>query len=115
MRSLITTHVLDTARGKPAVGVDVILESYTPTKEWKELARGKTDADGRIIDLLPESVTIVPGTYRLTFLIQEYFRSTGQEGFYPYIPVVFRLAGPVTHYHVPLLVSPYGYSTYRGS
>ena len=115
MKSPITTHVLDTTRGKPAVGVKVILEIYTPAKEWKELARGETNLDGRIMDLLHESTTIAAGTYRLTFLTEGYFHSVGQEGFYPYIPIVFILKEPVTHYHVPLLLSPFGYSTYRGS
>jgi len=115
MSSPITTHVLDTTRGKPAVGVKVILEVYTSAKEWKELARGETDADGRIMDLLNANVNVSAGMYRLTFLVEAYFRSVGQEGFYPSIPIVFTLKEPITHYHVPLLVSPFGYSTYRGS
>ena len=115
MKSPITTHVLDTARGRPAVGVHVILEVYTPSKDWKELARGETNIDGRVTDLLPESTQLTSGTYRLTFLTSAYFRSVGLEGFYPYIPVVFDLKEPNLHYHIPLLLSPYGYSTYRGS
>src|SRR5208282_3407362 len=109
MKSPITTHVLDISRGKPAVGIQVVLEVYTAAKEWKELARGETDADGRITDLLQENTSIRAGTYRLTFLTAGYFRSIGVEGFYPYIPVVFELKEPVTHYHVPLLLSPFGY------
>ena len=115
MKSPITTHVLDTTRGRPAVGVKVILEVYTAAKEWKELARSETDTDGRIMDLLHETVKLVAGTYRLTFLTEGYFHSNGQDGFYHYIPVVFELKDPVTRYHVPLLLSPFGYSTYRGS
>ena len=115
MKSLITTHVLDTARGTPAVGIKVVLEVYTASKEWKELARAETNTDGRIMDLLPESTKLSTGTYRLTFLTASYFRSVAVEGFYPYIYVVFELKEPITHYHIPLLLSPYGYSTYRGS
>ena len=115
MKSPITTHVLDTTRGKPAIAVKVVLEVYTAAKEWKELARGETNTDGRVPDLLHENTTLSAGTYRLTFLTAGYFRSIGVEGFYPYVPVVFELKEPITHYHVPLLLSPYGYSTYRGS
>lgn len=115
MKSPITTHVLDTSRGTPAVAIKVILETYTTSKEWKELARGETDTDGRIMDLLDVHTNIAVGTYRLTFLTSAYFKSIGVDGFYPYIYVVFELKEPITHYHVPLLLSPHGYSTYRGS
>jgi 5-hydroxyisourate hydrolase len=114
MKSPITTHVLDTSRGTPAVGIKVVLEVFTISKEWKELARAETDTEGRIMDLLPESTKLSSGTYRLTFLTAPYFRSVGAEGFFPYVYVVFELREPVAHYHVPLLLSPYGYSTYRG-
>ncbi|MBI1805511.1 MAG: hydroxyisourate hydrolase [Ignavibacteria bacterium] len=115
MNCPITTHVLDTTRGKPAVALKVLLEVYTELKEWKELARGETDADGRISDLLHPNTKLTTGTYRLTFLTASYFHSAGVEGFYPYVTVVFELSEPITHYHIPLLLSPYGYSTYRGS
>jgi len=115
MKSQITTHVLDTARGKPAVGMKVILEFCTPTKEWKELARGETNTDGRIMDFLHENTTIVAGMYRLTFLTDGYLRSVDVEGLYPYVPIVFEVKDPAQHYHVPLLLSPFSYSTYRGS
>jgi 5-hydroxyisourate hydrolase len=115
MKSPVTTHVLDTMRGTPAAGVKVILEMCTATKEWKELGRGETNTDGRIMDLLHERTKLSAGTYRLTFLTASYFKSIGAEGFYPHIPVVFEVKEPATHYHVPLLLSPYGYSTYRGS
>jgi len=115
MSSPITTHVLDTMRGTPAVGVKVVLETYTAAKEWKELGRGETNTDGRITDLLHEKTALSPGTYRLTFLTAGYFRSVGVEGFYPSVPVVFELREPVRAYHLPLLLSPFGYSTYRGS
>jgi 5-hydroxyisourate hydrolase len=115
MKSPITTHILDTTRGTPAVAVKVVLEIYTPSKEWKELARGETNTDGRIMDLLPETTTLSAGTYRLTFLTAAYFRSVGVDGFYPYVPVIFELKNPISNYHIPLLLSPYGYSTYKGS
>lgn len=115
MKSPITTHVLDTMRGKPAMALKVLLEVYTESKEWKELARGETDADGRISDLLHENTKLIAGTYRLTFLTAPYFHSIGVESFYPFVTVVFELKEPITHYHVPLLLSAYGYSTYRGS
>src|SRR5216117_501433 len=113
--SRITTHVLYTARGFPAVGLKVVLESLTAAKEWKELGRGETDTEGRISDLLHDNTMLPAGTYRLTFLTAAYFRSVGAEGFYPFVPVVFELKDPAAHYHVPLLLSPFGFSTYRGS
>lgn len=115
MKSPVTTHVLDLTRGKPAVALKAVLEVYTEAKEWKELGRGETGVDGRITDLLDEKTVLRAGVYRLTFLTGPYFRSAGVEGFYPSIPIVFELREPATHYHVPLLLSPYGYSTYRGS
>ena len=110
----ITTHVLDTARGRPAAGVPVVLEVESGN-DWKALGRGATDADGRIGQLLPGGATLAAGTYRLTFDTQAYFASQGIEGFYPQVSVVFIVRDPAQHYHVPLLLSPYGYSTYRGS
>ena len=115
MTSPITTHVLDTTRGKPAAGVKVTLEMQLNANEWKELARGETNTDGRISNLLPENAKLSAGIYRLTFLTSAYFKSIGIESFYPFIHVVFELKEPITHYHVPLLLSPFGYSTYRGS
>lgn len=115
MKSPITTHVLDTARGKPAVAVKAILEVYTESKEWKELGRGETNTDGRITDLLRGESRLDRGTYRLTFHTASYFRSVGSEGFYPFVCIVFELKEPGSHYHIPLLLSPFGYSTYRGS
>jgi 5-hydroxyisourate hydrolase len=115
MKSPITTHVLDVARGTPAVALKAILEVYTSAKEWKELGRGETNTDGRIPDLLSDGSKIAAGTYRLTFLTGPYFRSVGSEGLYPFVYVVFEVNEPSSHYHIPLLLSPYGYSTYRGS
>jgi 5-hydroxyisourate hydrolase len=109
----ITTHVLDTARGKPASGVPVVLE-IRGEDGWRELGRAETDGDGRA-RLLPEGAGLIPGTYRITFATAAYFRDQGVEGFYPEAAVVFDVRDAAQHYHVPLLLSPYGYSTYRGS
>jgi 5-hydroxyisourate hydrolase len=114
MTSPITTHVLDTAKGKPAAGVPVTLE-FQAQGNWKLLAQGSTDDDGRIRDLLPAETPLLAGTYRLTFETEAYFARTGVEGFYPNVPIHFRLQNPAEHYHVPLLLNPFGYSTYRGS
>jgi 5-hydroxyisourate hydrolase len=103
----ITTHVLDTARGRPAVGVPIVLESAA----GESLGAGVTDADGRLRDL----GTVEPGRYRLIFDTGAYFAAGGQDGFYPEVVVTFTVAQGEDHYHVPLLLNPYGYSTYRGS
>lgn len=110
----ITTHVLDTARGKPAAGVPIILE-FRSEHGWRELGRAATDADGRARNLLPEGTSLIPGTYRITFATAVYFHEQGIEGFYPEASIVFDVRDAAQHYHVPLLLSPYGYSTYRGS
>ena len=110
-RSPITTHVLDLARGKPAGGLAVSLHSRE-RGSWKELGRSKTDADGRVEDLLDPGAKLQAGAYRLVFETEAYFQGAG---FYPSITIEFQLADPAQHYHVPLLLSPYGYSTYRGS
>jgi 5-hydroxyisourate hydrolase len=112
--SAITTHVLDTARGRPASGVPVVLE-YESAGNWKEIGRGQTDADGRLKDLLPADFNLAAGTYRLTFDTSAYFSAQGAESFYPKVALTFIIKDAAQHYHVPLLLSPYGYSTYRGS
>lgn len=106
--SAITTHVLDVALGRPAVGVPVRLEAG-----GEVLAETVTGDDGRITDLGPG--TVAAGTYRLTFGTAAYFEATGQQGFYPEVSITFALTDPAEHYHVPLLLSPFAYSTYRGS
>jgi 5-hydroxyisourate hydrolase len=112
--SPITTHVLDTASGRPARQVAVVLAVKT-TRGWKALGNGKTNADGRIAKLLPSGARLTPGTYRMTFETGDYFRSLGSVGFYPEVTIHFEVRDPSQHYHVPLLLSPFGYSTYRGS
>ena len=113
--SKITTHVLDVARGRPAAGVAVTLEAQAGEGGWRVVGRGATDADGRLKDLLGADDALVEGVYRLTFETESYFASRGVETFYPQAAVVFRVGDAAAHYHVPLLVSPFGYSTYRGS
>ncbi|HEX7183073.1 MAG TPA: hydroxyisourate hydrolase [Thermoanaerobaculia bacterium] len=110
----ITTHVLDTSRGRPASGVPVVLEIRSGA-EWWEIGRGETDSDGRVRQLLPDRSLLSAGTYRLTFNVGKYFESRGVESFYPEASIVFVIRDAAQHYHVPLLLSPYGYSTYRGS
>ena len=114
----LTTHVLDTAQGTPAADIEVTLsvrgEAGTDSG-WRDLATRRTDSDGRISDLLPDVPTPEAGVYRLRFRLDEYHAKLPGGGFYPYADVVFRLTETDDHYHVPLLLSPFGYSTYRGS
>ncbi len=112
--SAITTHILDTSRGRPAHGVVVVLDSQSGDSH-RELGRGETDADGRLRTLLPQGAPIAAGVYRLTFHTAAYFKAIGVEGFYPEVTIAFEIKDPAQHYHVPLLLNPYGYSTYRGS
>jgi 5-hydroxyisourate hydrolase len=109
----ITTHVLDVSIGKPAAGVPVTLE-IQKAADWKELSRGATDSDGRLRHLLAPG-SLVKGTYRLTFETEPYFKSRKVEGLYPLIAIVFQVRNAKEHHHIPLLLSPFGYSTYRGS
>jgi 5-hydroxyisourate hydrolase len=111
--SPITTHILDTASGSPADGVPVTLE-HQGADGWSALAQGTTDDDGRVRDLLPAG-SLASGVYRITFDIDAYFQRRSIRGFYPHATIVFRVDNPDQHYHVPLLLSPFGYSTYRGS
>ncbi|HVT46042.1 MAG TPA: hydroxyisourate hydrolase [Thermoanaerobaculia bacterium] len=116
MMSGITTHVLDTSRGRPAVGVPVALEIGTDDGGWVIVGEGITDADGRLKTLVPEGVAVERATYRLIFRTGDYFQTIGVDSFFfPEIAIVFRIDGEMQHYHVPLLLSPYGYATYRGS
>lgn len=109
----ISTHVLDTALGRPAAGVEVVLEAADGTG-WRELARGVTDADGRVGALLPGGPPAA-GDYRLRFVTGDYFARGGQPVFYPEVEVRVRFAAAGGKFHLPLLLSPFGYSTYRGS
>ena len=110
---MITTHVLDTARGRPAAGVPVALERAMDDG-WELVGSGATDADGRLRDLVADGAAVADGRYRLSFDTGAYFRDRCEAAFYPEVAVVFTVAGD-EHHHVPLLLSPFGYSTYRGS
>ncbi|MGH9744817.1 MAG: hydroxyisourate hydrolase [Candidatus Acidiferrales bacterium] len=111
--SEITTHVLDVSVGQPAAGVPVTLEIES-AGNWKELSRGATDSDGRLRHLLVPG-SLVNGTYRLSFETKAYFKSRKVKGLYPEVAIVFQVRNAKEHYHIPLLLSPFGYSTYRGS
>ena len=104
----LSTHVLDTSRGRPAAGIRVSLQSTN----GGDFGEGVTDADGRIPSFAPERLG--SGDYRLRFDTASYFTQLGITGFYPEVVVTFTVEGD-EHYHVPLLLNPYGYSTYRGS
>ena len=113
--SPITTHVLDTALGKPAQGVPVILEvQQQPGGAWQEVGRGATDANGRLQTLLTPAA-FSAGRYRVTFETEPYFTAAGVRTFYPQVTVIFDVRNAAEHFHVPLLLSPHGYTTYRGS
>jgi 5-hydroxyisourate hydrolase / 2-oxo-4-hydroxy-4-carboxy-5-ureidoimidazoline decarboxylase len=111
--SQLTTHVLDTSRGKPGKSISVQLLQQSGN-DWTAIAQGITDAEGRITDLLPQETVLPTGTYKLKFETGTYFISLGVKGFYPQVEIQFMVSDQ-SHYHVPLLVSPFGYSTYRGS
>ncbi len=114
-RSPVTTHVLDLALGRPAAGIEVLLEKLDGENQWGKVGSGSTSNDGRVESLLVSGNRPEPGTYRLSFETGAYFRGTQRESFYPYVSVSFEVKNPDDHYHVPLLLSPYGFSTYRGS
>jgi 5-hydroxyisourate hydrolase len=110
----ITTHVLDTSAGKPGVGIAVKLE-VRRNDRWVTLAERQTDGDGRARDLMADGSRLDAGTYRITFATGAYFAARGVSAFFPEATVVFEVKDAAQHYHVPLLLSPFGYSTYRGS
>lgn len=112
--SQITTHILDTSIGKPAQGISIVLEQSIANGQWEELSKGKTNSDGRLPGLLADGVILNPGVYRLVFDTASYFKVTNTKGFYPKVTIEFEVTD-ASHYHVPLLLNPYGYSTYRGS
>jgi 5-hydroxyisourate hydrolase len=108
----ISTHILDVARGRPAQGVAVVLSRHDG-EGFREVARGVTNDDGRVKPLL-ESIP-GPGVYRIAFDVAPYFSKHGTEAFFPSVSIDFVAKTAGEHYHVPLLLSPFGYSTYRGS
>jgi len=113
--SAITTHVLDTALGRPAAGARVSLDRRDEDGRWTSLCEAETDQDGRARHLMPSGAPLMPGVYRLTFDTGRYFGLRSVPTLYPAVVIVFETVADQAHYHVPLLVSPFGYSTYRGS
>lgn len=111
--SQITTHILDTTKGKPAAGVIIILYRGG-NDEWKEMTRGVTNSDGRIPDLLSPNEILKEGIYKMRFETKDYFDKLQVQTFYPYVEIIFEIDS-TEHYHIPLLLNPFGYSTYRGS
>ena len=112
--SPITSHILDTACGCPATGIETSLE-FKDNGNWILLGKAASNKDGRLSNLLPDNHKLLAGCYRIKFETGKYFSDKQIEAFYPYVEVVFELSKPSEHYHIPLLLSPFGYSTYRGS
>lgn len=113
MKSPITTHILDTSLGKPAQGVNIRLERFGENG-FEEIGNGTTNEDGRVTDLLDHS-DFKNGTYRIHFEVAPYYAKLGQKTFYPSVSIDFIVDASDEHYHVPLLLNPFGFSTYRGS
>lgn len=111
--SRITTHVLDTSSGIPAAGIEVKLYGQSGNS-WNEIASGITNENGRIGDLISADAKLSSGTYKLSFETRKYFEKKAVVNFYPCVEIIFQIDGS-SHYHIPLLISPYGYTTYRGS
>jgi 5-hydroxyisourate hydrolase len=111
--SQITTHILDTTKGKPASGVSISLYQQH-NEDWKEIGIGSTNNDGRVMDLLKKDALLDLGIYKMRFETCEYFDKQGIQSFYPVVEIIFNIT-TTEHYHIPLLISPHGYSTYRGS
>lgn len=111
----ISTHILDVARGAPASGVAITLETQNSDESWTELSHAWTDDDGRVKPFFLLTQTVSEGVCRMIFDMEPYFSSCSQQSFYPQVIVVFKIDDASQHYHLPLLISPYGYSTYRGS
>ncbi len=111
----ISTHILDMSVGKPAEGVLVKLERNAPGSGWTLLAEAVTDASGRVGQLVPANDHLRIGVYRLWFDVEAYFAGRQENTFFPEVSLHFEIRDEMSHYHVPLLLSPYGYTTYRGS
>lgn len=110
----ISVHVLDTMTGEPAGGLAVVF-SRKETTGWRDLAQGRTDQSGRIASLLRPETPLLAGVYRITYDTAGYFSRHSVKTFYPEVQVIFEVIDPAAHYHLPLILSPHGYSTYRGS
>ena len=111
----ISTHVLDIAQGQPAKNVPVRLERQATDGNWQLLASAHTDQDGRCAQLLPDNEALTGGVYRLGFDTAAYFAARKVDSFYPLVEITFQVRNAEQHFHIPLLLSPHGYTTYRGS
>jgi 5-hydroxyisourate hydrolase len=111
----ISTHVLDIAQGQPAQDVPVRLERQEAAGRWRLLTSSRTDQDGRCAQLFPENERLTPGVYRLGFDTATYFGARKLDGMYPLVEITFHVRNGEDHFHIPLLLSPNGYTTYRGS
>lgn len=111
--SQITSHILDTSKGRPAAGIVIIL-FQGQDDQWTEIASGITNNDGRVTDLLKKSDWLQQGVYKMRFETKDYFEKEQVASFYPCVEIIFDVITN-EHYHIPLLLSPFGYSTYRGS
>ena len=111
----ISTHILDTATGRPAAGVPVALARAGEGGQWTILARMHTDDDGRCRPLLPAGEPMTPGMYAIRFDTEAYYGAQGIKGLYPYVEITFVVEAGQAHYHIPLLLTANGYTTYRGS
>ena len=112
--SQITTHILDTSVGMPARNVPVGLQNFS-NGQWHDIGAGVTNSDGRIEGLVVSETPLDAGIYKLRFDTASYYTEQKISFFYPFVDIVFEISGDGQHYHVPLLLNPYGYSTYRGS
>lgn len=110
----LSVHVLNLENGLPSAGVSVTLEEHVGD-QWQSLSQGVTNQQGRISELFPANRSIKPGEYRVVFKTGDYYKKANRETFFPEVPVIFRVKQADQHYHIPLLLSPYGFSTYRGS
>lgn len=111
----ISTHVLNTATGKPGAAMKVLFEGIGPEGRRTAINQTQTNSDGRVSELVPAGTKINAGVYCLSFMTGGYFEAAGSKCFYPHVEVFFEVGSSDEHYHVPLLVSPFGFSTYRGS
>lgn len=110
----LSSHILDITSGKPAANVVITLYKKDQNNNWMQVDERRTDRNGRVGDFLQQKNSPNTGQYKLVFQTSQYFKNLGQKTFYPYIEVVFEITDE-QHYHVPITVSPFGYSTYRGS
>ncbi|WP_338573942.1 hydroxyisourate hydrolase [Pseudomonas canadensis] len=110
----LSVHVLNLENGLPSAGVSVTLEQQVGD-QWQSLSEGVTNQQGRITELFPADRSMKPGEYRVVFKTGDYYKKAGRETFFPEVPVIFQVKQADQHYHIPLLLSPYGFSTYRGS